>query len=247
MDLKEVLENIGFNEKEAKVYLALLELREALPSTIAKKAGIKRPTTYVILEQLKARGVVTHVKQRNLTYFQALSPATLLASQEDKYLNLKNSLPSMMSLHEKYTSTPQMQVFEGKEGLIQIWNDTLNATTDLLCWADIDNTADYCKEYGPEYVKKRVGKNIWVRAIYNDSPLAEYQKTISDQELREIYTVPKEKFPFDNEINIYDDKVSIISHHDEIGVIIQNKAIADTQRSIFKFGFEYAKLLAEST
>ena len=48
---------------------------------------------------------------------------------------------------------------------------------------------------------------------------------------------------FKNEINIYDDKVAIISHEDQIGVIIQNKNIADTQRSIFELGFEYAKIL----
>ncbi len=68
-------------------------------------------------------------------------------------------------------------------------------------------------------------------------------KKFGEAELREIYLIPKEKFPFRNEINIYDDKVAIISHEDEIGVIIQNKNIADTQRSIFELGFEYAKIL----
>ncbi len=245
MDLTEVLENIGFNEKEAKIYLALLELREALPSTIAKKAGVKRPTTYGILEQLKKRGLITYIKKRKLTYFQALSPALLVEDQESKYTQLKASLPSMFTLHDKYTSTPHMRVFEGKEGLLQVWNDTLEATTDLLCWADIEwyQTIDYCKEYGPEYIKKRVEKGIFVRGVYNMSELALLHQKIGDKELREICIIPREEFPFDNEINIYNDKVSIISHQHEIGVIIQNKAIADTQRSIFKLGFKYAKLL----
>jgi hypothetical protein len=44
-------------------------------------------------------------------------------------------------------------------------------------------------------------------------------------------------------INIYDDKVAIVSHQDQVGVIIENKNIADTQRSIFNFAFDYAKIL----
>ncbi|MBT5517005.1 hypothetical protein HOK22_03775, partial [Candidatus Peregrinibacteria bacterium] len=56
-------------------------------------------------------------------------------------------------------------------------------------------------------------------------------------ELREVLLIPKEKYPFKNEINIYDDKVSIISHEDQTGIIIRNKTMADTQRIIFDFAF----------
>lgn len=67
------------------------------------------------------------------------------------------------------------------------------------------------------------------------------------EELREVYLVPKEKFPFENEINIYDDKVAIISHADKVGVIIQNQSIADTQKAIFKLAFEYAQIVESKT
>ena len=67
-------------------------------------------------------------------------------------------------------------------------------------------------------------------------------KKNSEKELREVYLVPSEKFPFENEINIYNDKISITSLKDKIGVIIQNQNIADTQRAIFNLGYEYAKL-----
>ena len=57
-----------------------------------------------------------------------------------------------------------------------------------------------------------------------------------------MYLIPKEDYPFKNEINIYDDKIAIISHEDKMGVIIQNANIAETQRSIFNFAFKYAKI-----
>jgi hypothetical protein len=88
-----------------------------------------------------------------------------------------------------------------------------------------------------------VQRKIWLRGIFcsDDTGLTFKKRGVS--ELREVHLVPKDKFPFKNEINIYDDKVAIISHQDEIGVIIQNQNIADTQRAIFNLAFEYAKIL----
>ena len=54
------------------------------------------------------------------------------------------------------------------------------------------------------------------------------------QELRQTLMIPKNKFSITNEINIYQDKVAIISLGEEkVGVIIKSKQIADTQRAIF--------------
>jgi len=61
--LTNILKRIGLNEKEAKVYLTLLEVNESLPSSISRQSGVKRPTTYVILGQLQKKGLVSHVKK----------------------------------------------------------------------------------------------------------------------------------------------------------------------------------------
>ncbi len=244
MDLSKILENIGLSEKEAGVYLALLELKEALPSSISRRAGIKRPTTYVVLDELQAKGLVSHVKKGKWQYFQAINPHSLLEKEYSRYHGLELALPELLQMHHRYAVTPQMQVFGGKEGLIQIMEDTLTAKTDLLCWADVTMAVTTClKDYYPEYIRKKVARGIWLRGFFCSDPLAVKFKKRGKEELREIYLIPKDKYPFKNEINIYDDKVAIISHEDEMGVIIRNKNIADTQRSIFKLGFEYAKIL----
>lgn len=247
MDILKILEQIGLSEKEAKIYLKLLELREALPSTLAKRANVKRPTTYVILEQLLQKGLVSHVKKGKLFYFRAQSPHSLLEDQQKKYKDLEKALPELINLNEKYTATPQMSVYEGEKGLIQIMEDTLTTKTELLCWADVDLAVGSLRSYYPSYIAKKVKRKIWLRGIFSYSKLALRFKETGEKELREVYLIPKEKFPFKNEINIYDDKVAIISHKDQVGVIIQNKDIADTQRSIFNLGFEYAEILEKQT
>lgn len=243
MDLQNLLQNIGLSTKEAKIYLTLLSLKEALPSTIAKKAGVKRPTTYVVLEELQKQGLVSYIKRGKIQYFRALDPHSLLEDQHYKYSSLEKALPELLQLHEKYSATPQMSVFEGTEGLIKIMEDTLTTKTELLCWADVSLAVGSLKDYYPLYIAKKIKREIWLRGVCCYDKMALRFKERGEEELREIYLIPKEKYPFKNEINIYDDKVAIVSHEDQVGVIIQNQNIADTQRAIFKLGFEYAKIL----
>lgn len=244
--LTQILQNIGLTEKESKIYLALLQLRDALPSIIAKRSGIKRPTAYVILEQLQKKGLVSYVKRGRTLYFRALNPNNFVEDQYNKYKGLENALPDLLKMHESYVVTPQMSVFESKEGLIKIMEDTLTTRTGLLCWADVTEAVTSLKDYYPTYIAKKVKRKIFLRGIFCADKLAKRFQEHGEDELREVYLIPKEKFPFKNEINIYDDKVAIISHADQIGIIIQNKNIADTQRSIFELGFEYAKILDKS-
>lgn len=243
MKLEKILQNIGLSEKEASIYLALLELEEALPSVIAKKAEVKRPTAYVILEQLKKRGLVSHVKKSGYIYFRAQNPHSLLEDQYDKYTKLEDALPELLELNKRYALTPQMTLYEGEKGMIQIMEDTLTSSEDLLCWADVKLAWDYLIDYYPTYIKKKNVRPIWVRGIFCDDSRARKFKELGNEEFREVYLIPKSKYPFKNEINIYDDKVAIISQKDKVGVIIQNQAISDTQKAIFHLGWDYARML----
>jgi len=53
------LKHIGLSNNEAKVYLAMLELGPSPVLDIAAKAAINRPTTYVQIELLKKKGLVS--------------------------------------------------------------------------------------------------------------------------------------------------------------------------------------------
>ncbi len=73
--LTKKLEEIGLNEKEAKVYIATLELGEGSASEIAKKSEVNRATTYFILEKLIKMGLVS---TSNKEIYKNLSPKTYL-------------------------------------------------------------------------------------------------------------------------------------------------------------------------
>lgn len=246
-----LLERLGFTKKEAEVYLVLLELNEALPSTIAKKSALKRPTVYLTLEKLQARGVINSIKKSGVLYYRASKPEVFLQKEKENMEVMKKTidtlnigLPELQSLHNQYAITPQMSVYYGKDGLIQVMEDTLTTKGELLCWSNIDlNVYTVLADYYPSYIKKKVKRKIWLKGIFLYQKSALEFKKRGKKELREVYLIPEEKFYFENEINIYDDKIAITSHKDQIGVIIQNKHIANAQKAIFNLAFEHAKEL----
>ncbi|QQR55125.1 hypothetical protein IPG41_00925 [Candidatus Peregrinibacteria bacterium] len=243
-DLIEVLNMVGLTEKEALVYVTLLELGESLPSSVARKSLLKRPTVYVILEQLKKKGLVSHVIKGKSLFYSPVDPTALVEDQARKLKNLEVILPEMLRLKHLYDITPQMSIFEGKEGIIQVMEDTLTTSGEILCWSNTDLAVNtLLKEYHPHYLAKKIQKKIWTRCLFLYDSVGLGFKLRASEELREVYFIPKDRFLFENEINIYDNKMSIISHKDNVGVILQNEAIANTQRSIFNFAFEYARLI----
>lgn len=242
--LHHILEDNGFSEKQARIYLAALETRDGTVSDIAKRARLKRPTAYIILKELELRAAVTRVRRGAVLSYRAVSPYSLCERVEDQARALRAVLPDLAALGATADPRPEIAAFEGEKGLISMMEDTLKTSGEILYWADMSSvTKGVFHEYWKTYVRKRVARGIHSRGILCGEKLAEEFKRRGKQELREAYLVPRERFPFTHEMNIYDDKVAIISHQDMLGIVLKNRNIAASQRSIFNLAFEYAKIL----
>lgn len=85
--LKLTLQNFGFSEKEADVYIGLLELGKGTVTEISRKAGINRTTGYDILNSLTNKGVVSVSGKEPKQEYAAESPdsiTTYLKRQAEK-------------------------------------------------------------------------------------------------------------------------------------------------------------------
>jgi len=122
--MKNELKKLGFTEKETDVYLAMLELGPAVVSDIAKRAGVKRPTAYVVLEELGKRGLVSFTERRGVKLFTPAPAERLvknLESEAKKYKNLasmaRELVPKLKIKKQEKFSKPKVQLFEGVEGM----------------------------------------------------------------------------------------------------------------------------------
>ncbi|MDP3728446.1 MAG: helix-turn-helix domain-containing protein, partial [bacterium] len=65
-----LLQDLGFNHNETKVFLSLLKLGSAPAAKIAKDADLHRANTYDALNKLLARGVVAYILKENTKCYQ---------------------------------------------------------------------------------------------------------------------------------------------------------------------------------
>lgn len=68
------LEQFGIEEKQAKVYLATLELGQATVHELSEKSGIKRTSIYNFLEEMKNRGLLLEIELKGKTILIAEDP-----------------------------------------------------------------------------------------------------------------------------------------------------------------------------
>ena len=238
-----VLKNIGLTDKEAKVYLACLKNGTSVVSSIAQSAGINRVTTYDILEKLKVRGLVSYFTKKKISYFTALSPEVVVEQFEKRTNDLRSALPEFKRLSGE-TSHPRIRYFEGIEGIKAIYTDTLTSKTEILNYSNSTEIRKNWPTYDKDYVKIRANKKIFLRGICLKDKEGEIVKSEDEKYFRDMCLVPPEKFDFSNEINVYEDKVAIISFKSElIGMIIESPEIANSQRAIFNMCWEYSKML----
>jgi len=237
-----VLKQIGFSEKESKIYLACLELGTGTVVELSRKSGITRGSTYDILEEMLEKGYVSKIHKDKHMIFNAVDPETLKKRYQDSLRDFELALPELKGLFHKH-SRPRVRYFEGADGIKRVYEDTLTATTEILNYANSKSIRTYWPEYDEEYVKQRVRKNIFLKGIAPDDDYGQRVKKDDRRCLRETRLLSSKEFQFTNEINIYDNKVAITSFGNElIGIIIESQEIAHTQRDIFKMAWAFAEM-----
>ncbi|MBU4431940.1 hypothetical protein KKD60_01575, partial [Patescibacteria group bacterium] len=123
MDYKE-LKNLGLAEKEAKVYLATLELGQSTVQKISEKAKVNRATTYVVIESLIQKGLMSSAYENKKQYFYAESPEKLNLLFREQAMEIQKKqeyldriLPNLKALKSRDKEGPTVRYFEGKEGM----------------------------------------------------------------------------------------------------------------------------------
>ncbi len=251
--LKINLQSFGFSGKESDVYIALLELGKATVSKISLNAGINRTTGYDILNSLVSKGVVSISGKEPRQEYAAESPKAitlyLRSVAEQMAFHIKKSeelLPELDLLYAK-KNRPKIRFYEGVAGLKNVYEDTLTSSEPIRAYATVDDMHNTLPNYFPEYYKRRVQKNIAIRAIVPETPTGKERKSHDSEEKREIALVPANKYLFSPEINIYDNKVMIASWREKLGIIIESEEIADAMKKIYELAWAEAKRLDSSS
>jgi sugar-specific transcriptional regulator TrmB len=250
--IQSVLQNIGLDKKDISIYLMALELGSSPASSIARRVGIPRNTTRFILDGLVKQGLVNKSKRANTQYYTPEEPKNLTKILEmrrnkvnaeiDKQVDDLNGV--MAELESKFrpeSTKPKITFYEGEDGLVKVYEDTLTSSEDIKSFASFDGMHGALPEYFKDYYKRRAENNIMIHSIHPDTPLAK-EKTMNDkEEWRESCLIPNEKYNFNPEIQFYDNKTVITSWKEKLGIIIESQEIYQTMCVAFDLAWEGAK------
>lgn len=244
MQEENILIQAGLSEEQASVYQALLDKGPQRASDLARWTGIKRGLIYKVLEQLESMSLVSKKGGAGtVATFSPSHPSLLLSNIERKEkeltLNKEMLASSIGSLSSKYNliiGKPNVQFFEGKEGVLKVAQDSLTSKTDVCSFVDADAVLKIYPELNKEYVSKRLKNNVKKKIISNDSPILREAVKNDDKNLTEQRII-RQKIYFATIVMIYDNKVSFITldQNRAIGIIIEDPDIYKTNQAIFDY------------
>jgi sugar-specific transcriptional regulator TrmB len=135
MKLETLLPNLGFSEKEVKIYVAMLEVGSGTAQKIARTASLPRTTTYSVLEKLVERGIVGKTLRKGTLNFVAEPPSRLASLVRSFERELDGMLPELEALYNKSEGKPKIIFYEGKEAIQKVYDDTLREKpSEILEW-----------------------------------------------------------------------------------------------------------------
>lgn len=245
--------DIGFSEKEARVYLALLLLGEGTVPKISQEAQVDRTTCYHILYSLIAQGLVSSHKKTGKSFFVPEPPERLLETLEqqerifaERKRALQNTLGNLQRFFLSSQKKPSIRLYEGKEGLKAIYEDTLKQRpgSQILTWSSADALLETLSPYILEYIKRRAKKKIHAKSILPVPTTPQSHEILrqSHRYLRDYVLVPVDHLQLNTEIILYQNKTAFVSFHEEIiGIVIESNNISESMRHIFFASWTWAQ------
>jgi len=249
MAYEEILKGANLTSDQAKIYEVLLKGGVMPASKASLRAGLKRGLGYKVIEQLVSLGLVEKIDKK-VALFAPNHPSKLkelLQKKEDELKSAESSLSGMLgqmvSDYNLTTGKPNVQFFEGEEGVRRCVEDSLYSKEEILSYADITAINKNIPKLNAWYVEQREKKGIAKRGILLDTPEARKILTSYHTEITDTRLIKTANTPFETVMQIYDGKVSYItfSNGQMIGVIIENEAIYQMHKDLFNFTWEKAE------
>ncbi|MFA7654421.1 MAG: helix-turn-helix domain-containing protein [Candidatus Magasanikbacteria bacterium] len=254
--MHESLKQFGFDDDEAKIYVALLELGPSTVTEITKRAGITRTLGYVVLDKLGMWGLVARVNDggKKIKY-TAEHPRNFVQYIKntrniwDKRVDsAERLLPELLSGY-RAEEKPVLRYQEGIKGITTIFEESLHSKSEILSVTDVESWQspefwDWAKSYNRERNRNKVKERIllldtpkgreWIKN-YRSSPYTVYRWVTREQ--------AKGLLEFGGELNIYDDKVVVAlpKKSQRMIAVIESKVFYNILRSMFEIVWEVAR------
>lgn len=244
--IEQVLVKTGLSPKEAKVYQAVLSLGPSTASAIANYAKLKRPTTYLELENLIQKGLVSESEQNKKKLFQAEEPEKLykLTKKTRRQLiaaeiELEQILPELKSIRKKIIDAPEVSFYRGMSGVKNIIEDFTSSTNPWHFFGSAETLISHIDPFDfqemladTDELRHKAGRPK-AQMISDEAILKVKQFQRSNFKIREIKILPN-IVKSTSAFVVYENKVAVFSiNQSPFGIIIESQEVAEMLKFIY--------------
>ena len=241
MNILESLENIGLKEKEAKIYLALLQLGKTTAYQVSIRSGVKKTTVYTILEELSSKGFVCKIPRVKKMLYKAEAPDKCFAMAREKLELAEKALPELLASQKGKSEKVNISFFEGLEGIKEMYKKLEKKMVEkkiekreYFCFYGHGRDApkemlQYWEELSEKLRKKQIKRTVMMT---EDESVKWYFENAENMGIT-VLGLPQEIYDTNVSFEIYDKFVQIISHRYMQGTLIENQDVASALKQIF--------------
>jgi sugar-specific transcriptional regulator TrmB len=242
-----ILTECGLSQEQALIYTYLLKNGLSPAKIISLKTNLGRPLVYKVLEQLIELNLVEKRDDiGKVSLFFPKHPKGIQELLETKkqhvsraFSEFGNILGKLSSEFNSLNGKPNVQFYEGIEGIKYTHNDILETNQNILVISSpIHEGRQEVLHLIKEQIDKQIEKNIHTKAI---TPHTDGQIIATPIEEDTQYLITRKKVPADRlkipaQIVIYGDKVAITNFKESyLTVVIESKYITETFRIMFEY------------
>jgi|SRR3989338_1359540 len=246
--IEQSLESIGLTKSETRVYLSLIELGSSSVGKIIDKSGTTSSKIYELLDKLIQKGLVSSVIKKGVKYFEAAPPSRILGYLNEKGSQLKNQISDIkhiipeLELKQKLSKeVSEISVYKSMKGIETIFSIILNSlkkNDEYHVFGARTGATEAQRIFLLKYHEKRVAKCIRLKILFSKD-LQNIIKPYEQMKLTEVrYMNPQLMSPTQTMI-VKDKTIIILWKENPMGIIIENKEIAESYKKYFLFLWKY--------
>ncbi len=205
-------------------------------SDLARSTGLHRPALYKLLPHLEDRGLIERKIKGKRVFYVSTGKKVFQEWQSQQEREFSKQFDALPNASEDYRSIPGVVLYKGS-ALTQVWEDILASKrgTVFYRYDGYSPSIDVNKKYLPKNYYEIIDKHSLERFVITNHALrhSHYKRKIEC----ESKILPKSFNDFEQGVSqfIYGDKIALVDFTTETAYVIENKALAEYHRQLFRF------------
>lgn len=251
MNIMQKLVEFGLSEKEATIYITLLQIGEGSIVDIAAHSLIKRPTIYSGIESLEKKELVYGVTKGKRVRYKAKSPGELTHILKRREVQLQTLIPQLEEMAQiaPRRSEHGIRYVEGKAAVIALYRELFSQQAQkepLYIFSALQNVRSNFPELLSLFDQTHLRWKWHIREIIpNESDaldqMRQSQKSSAHHPRLEIRVLPTGYDLIDSECLLFNDRMILLSLQSPVYTIaLSDVAFTASFRALFDAAWRLA-------